>query len=128
MGGLWPQLAGSINQLNLLATARGWVCPTWQMSPSSWPGLFRGQQAPGGGGKPSLAYLDHITRGQAGSQEAPLKTLAQSPSSQLLEESVVASPPCLLSLLFPECCPPPEWGGSTLCSQFWGPEATTGGT
>lgn len=110
------------------AIARGWVCPAWQVSPSFWLGLFRRQQAPGGGGKPRLAYLDHIARGQAGRQEAPLKTQGQSPPSQLLEQSMVASPPCLLSLLFPECCPPPEWGGSTLCSQFWGQEASTDGT
>lgn len=41
MGGLWPQLGGGISQLSLLAIARGWVCPTWQMSPSFWPGLLR---------------------------------------------------------------------------------------
>lgn len=32
MGGLWPQLAGSISQLTLLACAKGWVCPAWRMS------------------------------------------------------------------------------------------------
>lgn len=123
MGGPGRQLAGSISQLTLLLIARGWMCPAGHMSPSSWLGLFGGQQAAGGGGKPSLAYLDHIARGQAGSQEAPLRTLGQSPPSQLLGQSAVASSPCLLSLLFPEHCPPPEWGGSTLCSQFWGQEA-----
>lgn len=37
--------------------------PSWQMSPSFWLGLFRGQQAPGGGGKPSLVYLQRTARG-----------------------------------------------------------------
>ncbi|XP_059782893.1 PDZ and LIM domain protein 2 isoform X2 [Balaenoptera ricei] len=64
--------------------------PARQISPSFLPELLGGQQAAGGGGKPSLAYLDHTARGAAGSQEVPLKTLtsrglaAPSPS-QVLE-------------------------------------------
>lgn len=52
------RLAGSISWLTLLASARAWVCPTWQSSLSL--GLLVGQQAPGEGGEPWLAWLDHL--------------------------------------------------------------------
>lgn len=73
MGGLWPWLAGSISQLALLASTLGWVCPAWQIRLAFLLELFREQQAPGGGGKPSLPGLDHITRGSGGQSGGPLE-------------------------------------------------------
>lgn len=63
----------------------GWVCPVRQMSRSFLLEPLGGQQAPGGGGKPRLAYLDHIARdrrqrGRPLSSEDPGPTSASCPA------------------------------------------------
>lgn len=75
MGGLWPQLAGSISPLSLLASSRGWVCPNRQMSLGLLAGAVQRAAGPWGRWEVDLVRLNHIVRGWAGSQEALLKTL-----------------------------------------------------
>lgn len=75
MGGLWPQLAGNISPLSRLASSRGWVCRNRQMSPGLLAGAVQRAAGPWGQWEVDLVHLNHIVRGWAGSQEAPLKTL-----------------------------------------------------
>lgn len=123
MGVRWPQLGGSIRQLALLVSALGWVCPARQMSLSFLQERLGGQQAIGRGGKPCLATRTTFPGAQQAAGRPPLRTPATCTPGQLLESLRRCHP-----FLFPECCPPPERGGSTLCSRVWGPEASTRGT
>lgn len=103
---------------------RWWVCPSWQISPSFLPELLGGQQTAGGGGKPSLAYLDHTARGAAGSQEAPLKTLASrgqaAPSpAKYLRVRGGTTPFCAVTSV-PRALPSPRVGRKSLVLSVLG--------
>lgn len=129
MGGPWPQLAGSISQLALLASAKGWVCPAWPMSLSFFRAVRRAA-GPWGRWEAPACLAGPRGQGLRGQQEAPPKdsdlTLASSHPGNCLNSG--ATTPFLAVTLFPQRCPPPERGGSTLCCRFWGQEASTSGT
>lgn len=57
MGGLWPQLAGSISPLSLLASSRGWVCPSLQMSLGLLAGAVQRAAGPWGRWEVDLVHL-----------------------------------------------------------------------
>lgn len=125
MGGLWPQLTGSISQLTPKASAKGVGVPSLADEPVLLLGCLEGRRPLGEVGSPGLpswTLLPGPEQAAGGPSEDPRLTLAIPNPENYLNTTLF-----LLSLLS-QRCPPPEWGGSNLCCRFWGQETSTSGT